>query len=787
MPPPTPPTRGPGVVRSGVVGLAGLTVVLGALAATTGLGAAGWLAGLGCGVLFTTLVAGALTRAGRRRPGPADTVTLGRGLLACALAALTTDSLPGSPGAAALLVLAVPALAMDAVDGAVARRTGTASSVGARLDGEVDAFLILVLGVAAGPVVGWWAVTAGLARYAFGAAGWVLPWLRRPLPHRYWRKVVTAVVGIALTSAAADVLPRPVSTGAVLLALLLLGESFGRDVWWTWRRRADAEPVRPRWRRVAPGLRAVGVCIAVALVWFAVLAPAQPERIDAAAFARLPVEPLALLAVLVVLPSRARRVVALVAGVLLGALALAKVLDLGMTATLGRPFDVVTDTGSLGAGLSFVRDALGEWAAVGVVVAALALLGVLAVGLPRAVVRGADVAARHQRLTLRTLAALAGAWAVLAASGVGVAPGTPLAAAEVGPYVADRLQAARVALHDRAAFEAALRADPFSDPASADLSALRGKDVLVVFVESYGRAALEGSGSAAVRQLLDDSTARLAADGFGARSAFLTSPTFGGSSWLAHATLESGLQVADQGSYDRLLTSDRTTLVSAFARRGWRTVAVLPSTRGSWPEGRAFYRFGAVLGRSDLGYAGPAFGFSGMPDQFALAALDRLELDRPHTTPVMAEVELTSSHGPWAPLPTTVAPAELGDGSVFRGIEARARTATDLWSHREDVPAAYRTSIAYSLRSVVDLVARHRGNHLVLLVLGDHQPSTIVSGFSGNRDVPVTLIADDPALLRQAAAWGWQPGLRPDAAAPVQPMAALRDRFLTAFSDPAAR
>jgi hypothetical protein len=506
-----------------------------------------------------------------------------------------------------------------------------------------------------------------------------------------------------------------------------------------------------------------------------------------AAFARLPVEPVVLLAVLVLLPSRARRLVAVVAGSLLGALLLLKVLDLGTSATLDRPFDIVTDTGSLGAGLSFLGDSLGRWAQVGAVSAAVALLGAVAVGLPWALATGADAAGGHRPATLSALAVLAGAWAVLATSGTTVAPGVAVAAADVGPFVATSVQATRVSLRDRAAFEAALVTDRFSDPASADLSVLRGKDVLVVVVESYGRVALEGDASAPVRRLLDDSTARLAAAGFGARSAFLTSPTFGGSSWLAHATLGSGLQVADQGSYDRLLTSERTTLSSAFARRGWHTVAVLPSTRGSWPEGRTFYRFGRVYGRSDLGYAGPAFGFSAMPDQYTLAALDRLELDRSRTVPLMAEVELTSSHGPWAPLPTTVAPADLGDGSVFRAIAAHAQTATGLWAHREDVPAAYRTSIAYSLRSVVDLVARHRGDDLVVLVVGDHQPSTIVSGFGGNHDVPVTIVARDPKVLDAVTSWRWQPGLRPDQAAPVWPMAAFRDRFLTAFSDPTLR
>ena len=153
---------------------------------------------------------------------------------------------------------------------------------------------------------------------------------------------------------------------------------------------------------------------------------------------------------------------------------------------------------------------------------------------------------------------------------------------------------------------------------------------MLAFVESYGRVAVDGPESAGIRTLLDDGTARLQRLGWTASSGWLTSPTFGGSSWLAHSTLQSGLTVGDQVRYDRLLSSPRTTLSSAFGRAGWRTVAVLPSTHDTWPEGQAFYRFDRVYDGSTLGYAGPRFGFSAMPDQFTLSAFDRLELATPH-------------------------------------------------------------------------------------------------------------------------------------------------------------
>ena len=772
----------PSVAAAAALGLAALVVLLAVLWTTVGLGGASWAVGLGCGAVLSATLGRGLVRAGRVAAGPADLVTLSRGLLGCGVAALAVESLLGRPDTAAVLLLAVPALVLDAVDGWVARRTGTITAFGGRFDGEVDAFLILALSVYVAPAVGWWVLAAGLVRYVFAVAGWVLPWMRGRLEYRYWRKVVTAAVGIVLAVAAADVLPHGVTVAAVVGGLLLLAESFGRDVWWLWRHRPEPCVLEKHSERAWFGRETAVTLLALGLVWFALVAPSRPGELGPVAFLRLPVEALVVAGLALLVPARAARLLAVVVGTLLGVLTLLKVLDLVAFAVLDRPFDVVTDRSLLGSGVGFVRDSLGTWAATAATVAAVVLAGALVACLPWAVRRLTTGVARHRRGGIRAVIALAAVWVVCAISGLHVAPGEPVAAADTGRFVADKVRATTAALRDREHFAGAIAADPFRLPATGDLSGLRGKDVLVVFVESYGRVALDGPESGQVRALLDAATTRLGASGYAASSAFLTSPTFGGSSWLAHATLQSGLPVGHQGRYDQLLASDRTTLTSAFGRAGWRTVAVLPSNRGRWPEGEAFYGFDRVYDRTSLGYAGPKFGFSAIPDQYALSAFERLELavrDRP---PVMAEVDLTSSHGPWAPLPTTVDWTALGDGSVFHSVKADAVTATELWSDRADVPAAYRSSIVYSLTTLVSFVERYGDEDLVLVLLGDHQPSTIVSGSGANRDVPVTVVAHDPAVLDAIGGWGWREGLRPDALAPVWPMDAFRDRFLAAYS-----
>ena len=221
-------------------GLSAQGALLVLLAATTGLGAAGWVVGAGYGLGLTALASLGLLRCRSADLGPADRVTLVRAVLVGGVTALVADALVRPAATGVLVVLAVVALVLDGVDGAVARRTGTASAFGARFDMEVDAFLILVLSVHVARELGPWVLLIGAARYLFVAAGWLVPWMRATLPPRYWRKPVAAVQGIALTLATADLVPPLVEAAVVVVALGLLTESFGRDVWWLHHRAAAA-------------------------------------------------------------------------------------------------------------------------------------------------------------------------------------------------------------------------------------------------------------------------------------------------------------------------------------------------------------------------------------------------------------------------------------------------------------------------------------------------------------------------------------------------------------------
>lgn len=789
------------------IGLIAQLLLLAALAGTVGLSRAGWVVGVTCGVIMNAVLARGLSRYRSGRLSPADWVTLARATLAVGVAALTADSFDQPAPVTLLVTLTVVALTLDAVDGWVARRNRTASALGAHFDGEVDAFLILALSVYVARSTGAWVLVIGAARYAFLAAGWLLPWLREPLPPRYWRKVVAATQGIVLTIAAADVLPPALTRAALIAALALLAESFGRDVWWLWSHRhaphsrveavgdrssgraADAH-AGPSRRRVRTGIGAMLTILAILLLWVVLVAPDQPGRLTPSTFVRLPLEGIVAIALALALPATARRLLAWVVGPALGLLVIVKILDIGFFATFDRPFDPVGDLSYARIGIETMRASVGRTDANLAVVGA-AVLGVAVLVLTTlAVLRLTRVAAGHRRWSLQAVITLGVVWVLCWVFGAQLVSDTPIASTSAAGLAFHEVRAVRAGLRDRAIFADEIGHDRFREtPGDQLLTGLRGKDVLLLFVESYGKVAVQGSSfSPRVDTALDKGTKRLQAAGFSSRSAFLTSSTFGGASWLAHSTMHSGVWVDSQRRYSQLVTTDRFTLSDAFKRAGWRTVDDVPSNNRDWPQGSSFYHYDKIYDRRNVGYHGPRFAYASMPDQYVLSALHRLELAKPDRRPVFAEVDLVSSHAPWIRIPRLIDWGDVGNGSVFKRIPVDQVTKGELWSDSKRVRAAYGRSIEYTLNSLFSFVQHYGDDDLVLVVLGDHQPWTIVTGQGPSHDVPISVIAHDPAVLDQIAGWGWEHGMRPGPQAPVWPMNAFRDRFLSAFgSQPATR
>ena len=455
----------------------------------------------------------------------------------------------------------------------------TATPLGARIDGEADAFLILLLSIVVSQDYGAWVLAIGAARYALLLAGWLIPWLAAPLPPRSWRKVVAAVQGIVLTVAASGVPSRLAGMIAVAVALLLLVESFGRDVIWLYRTGAG-----PRTRRT---VRITVLVLALGLLWFDLVAPDRSWEFSLGAFVRIPVEALVLVAIALVLPPWPRRIVATIAGLLLSVLTLDKILNIAVWEELNRPFNPLNDWGSVRPAAGVVRDAIGTALTNVVLVVIWVGIALLVVAITAATIHVTAVAARHRRGALRGLIAVTAVWALSAGLSLQATAGAPVASTSAAGLAVSQVHAFQAALSDPRRFTEATRSrDPEAAiPASDLLTGLRGKDVLIVFVESYGQVAVRGSSfSPGVNAVLRQQNAMLTGAGWSTQSAWATSrPSAVSAGWPTPPCSPGCGSIATSGITSSSPASGSPSATPSTRRGGTRSPTTRPTTRTGSP------------------------------------------------------------------------------------------------------------------------------------------------------------------------------------------------------------
>jgi hypothetical protein len=523
-----------------------------------------------------------------------------------------------------------------------------------------------------------------------------------------------------------------------------------------------------------------------ALVFHLVLI--QPNHPGAMTWGALLVFPLELPVILLVLAAvpqgawaRALRM-AIVASLML--IALLKAADYAMFTALGRGFNPIADLSLIEAGLRLTVGAIGPLATVAAVIAAL----VAVMGAGWALWWASGVWARLQ---LSRPLAVAGAGASVLFAGVATAevgqvmgrwtlPLAPPGSAFTARLGLERIGMARETLADLRAFEAAAETDPFAERGTL-LQAI-DRDVLVIFVESYGRASLDTPLYAEThRATLAAAEERLSTLGLSMRSGLLQAPTRGGQSWLSHATFANGLWVSNQTSYGAALASERRTLFHIAADAGFHTAAVMPQITLDWPEASRM-GFETVLAASDLGYRGLPFNWVTMPDQFTFTALDRLLRDTASDRPFFVQMALGSSHAPWVPVPDLVPWDAIGDGTIFNDMAQSGDPPEVVWRDRDRVREQYRQAVDYALRVVFDYAARHAAEPPLIFVIGDHQAAGFVA-LDERPDVPIHVIGPE-ALVAGTASWGWTEGLVPEGTVDVRSMATMRDLILETYSRP---
>ncbi len=432
-------------------------------------------------------------------------------------------------------------------------------------------------------------------------------------------------------------------------------------------------------------------------------------------------------------------------------------MDVTAPGLYGRPFNLYWDSAHLGNVAAMLAQSAPLWLVVAAVVGALLALGAAAVA-SHVTIGWLAAGMEHPRLRA-TLSASAIAVIVLFTGQQLTGPAIgPLAFADpVTPSYARQARSV-LAMMGPGAVAPALPASPAA--LASPLDGLDGADVLLVFVESYGAITFE---TPAFLPVMAEARAEVVAaaqdTGKQVVSAFVDSPTFGASSWLAHLTLLTGVDVRDPYSYQRLMTESRDTLVKAFARRGYRTVAVMPGMRQPWPEG-AFYGFDTIYGRDLLEYRGPEFGWWSIPDQFALARLDALETRKPARAPLFVVFPTSTTHAPFGP----VAPYLSDWSRVLRpdaydpGEVSRILSRPLEWTN---LSADYGHAMAYEFTTFAGYLRQRANDDLVMILIGDHQPPAAVSGKDASWSVPVHVITNRSHVIEQLQARGFTTGLTP--------------------------
>lgn len=525
--------------------------------------------------------------------------------------------------------------------------------------------------------------------------------------------------------------------------------------------------------------------VALAVAWFQLLliAPNHPHALTGRALWLLPLELPAILVLMVAAPRRTRPLLAWILGVLMAGVMFTKVADLSANAALARDFNWLLDAHLIVAAFSFLKGVIGLPGAGAAGLAAVAVLAGVAW-----ITRRASGALAEAVPALGRRRALA--LALLVTAGYGAVAGQRWVQPSVYPPVEAftaklalaHVREVRRSWDDLARFRRAAATDPLATVPSDRLFADLGRrDVLLTFVESYGRSAVtDPRYRSRTRAALEGLRAAARSRGLGIRSAWLEAPTVGGQSWLSHASMLSGLWIDTQQRYEALLQSDRLALTHLFGRAGWRRVAAMPAITRAWPDG-AYYDYDRLYDEAGLDYAGEPFNWVTMPDQYTLATLSRRELNAPRRIPVFAEIAMISSHAPWTPIPPVLPWDRIDGGAVFDRWATGGDPPAEVWADPQRVRRQYGKAIRYVLDTLAAFVADKLPRGAVLIVLGDHQPAPVVTGPDATRQVPVHIVAP-PAVLARLDRWGWTRGARPSGDAPVWRMDALRDRLVAAFT-----
>jgi hypothetical protein len=314
------------------------------------------------------------------------------------------------------------------------------------------------------------------------------------------------------------------------------------------------------------------------------------------------------------------------------------------------------------------------------------------------------------------------------------------------------------------------------------LDKLGGNDVLFIFVESYGRTVFANKTySQALVPLFEAMGQRLGDAGFSVASDFVTSPTYGGYSWFAHVTLDTGVKVISH-LHSQLLDEQRPTGFAEYFRdAGYQPVIVMPGTTRTWPGMDDYYGFRDHYFSWEFGYKGPRYGWPTMADQFVLYHIQKNVIE-PATKPLFIQYALVSSHAPFSDQPRYVDDWEtLGNGSILHKSGRNRFNVT--WGLSGEVSKAYTAAVTYEMQVMEGYLSNYIHDDTLVIFVGDHQPHQLVTGPENlTWSVPIHVACRNPDLIAPFLRRGYIPGMVPSQPLPHVGMERFMEEFLADFS-----
>lgn len=322
-------------------------------------------------------------------------------------------------------------------------------------------------------------------------------------------------------------------------------------------------------------------------------------------------------------------------------------------------------------------------------------------------------------------------------------------------------------------------AEALSQRVPSSLEGLRGANVYLFLIESYGYTVFADQRHATqLEPLLRRIERQLQDRGFHIRSHFMTAATYGGASWLSHATLATGVRAYDQMQYNLALNSRIKPLAAYFNEAGYRTISVKPNTEMPWPEGE-FFQYQRHYYAWDFEYRGPRFGWATMPDQFVLDYIFRQEIQQ-QTQSLFIEYALVSSHAPFHEQPPYVADwSQIGDGAIYHTL--KPVTFPVVWPDLSNATEAFTTALRYDWQVLAAYLTQYINDDALIILLGDHQPNVQITGENSLWSVPIHVISRNPHLVAPFEARGYLPGLIPTQPLPHPGMENFLWNFLEDF------